>query len=341
MKGTETKIVSIERNDSKVTDIYAQHLEVRTIFDEWTTMSSEFVGKLPSFLKPLFTWVLGVTATRPHWEGKGHLIKAQKLTKLNSDTMVVMSDPQLKILHIIYRSPDGVVLQTTDNIEYAHHLGHIFSMDWATYSDVLFVGVRGGTCLFRFQDGKVTQQEFFAHPRGFDVDIVSVAPDGRMFATLSQNEDAIYIWDAFTRCSSKLHCTLGMGIGAQSNLSFSPNGEAFVFTTSLNEVIIVDTNSWKPISCGVFGTSIVASCWTADMYWLFSLEGSCNISYIHLESVNGEVSVTDVLQSPIEIDIEELLRTISIKVNLKDVYSIRSIVTDTSGKRLFVVWTFF
>ena len=122
--------------------------------------------------------------------------------------MVAVSDPQLNKVHILLISPDGAVRQETDGLVDRRTFDFVFSMDWATHSDTLFIGVRGGTCMWRFQEAGTFQNFFYPHERGFDVDIVSVAPDGRLFVTLSRDEDAVYVWDAIVGTSTKLICTM-------------------------------------------------------------------------------------------------------------------------------------
>jgi hypothetical protein len=101
--------------------------------------------------------------------------------------------------------------------------------------------------------------------------------------------------------------------------------------------VTVDSNSWLPTSCGQFPVPITASCWTEDLFWLYSLDGECSVRYIHFENCNGSVRSTEVLASPFEISIEDILTSARhpFEANLS-AYSISSLVVDYSTKRLCV-----
>ena len=49
---------------------------------------------------------------------------------------------------------------------------------------------------------------FLAHPYGKEIHEIAVSPHDRMFATLTREDNAIYIWDAHMGNYSSIYCMM-------------------------------------------------------------------------------------------------------------------------------------
>jgi hypothetical protein len=208
-----------------------------------------------------------------------------------------------------------------------HQVG-VYCLTWSPINDYLYVGTSGGVCCWRMsvQPGlaggaaqvRETMSYFYKHPKDMDVHCLQFSPSGRIFATTTEGERVVYVWDTATKVANALWCLEG-GLGA-GHLTWAPSGMHFCVSardsdwrtreTTNSAVVMVEADTWYPWSWVTPKANAEAESKVGALAWIdrshciyTEYQSPLQLFMVSMDSTTPNARPRSIMPAPVIIDL--------------------------------------
>lgn len=230
----------------------------------------------------------------------------------------------------------------------------IYCVTWNPVADVIYAGTSNGIISWTLEiindnnDNKlipnIKSNNTMSHPRGHAIHSIVFSPDGRIFASITEGERNIIIWDATAETNTAMWCMDGGVCCGPSGIAWSPSGMNVAVAAKDDNVqapgglVMLETFSWTRSSSS-FNNEIGLVAWLDYSHCIYNTRNSNTLYVLSMDPERPIAREQSAQPLPILLDTSIIISSLndSSGYNCSDIV-ISHIVTEPTGRYVAVMF---
>ena len=259
----------------------------------------------------------------------------------------------------IYWNSDQIDLSLNNNDNHNNNNNNnnsIYCLAWNPVNDVIYAGTSNGIISWTLEivndntnNNKlipsVKSSNFMSHPREHGIHSIAFSPDGRIFATITEGERNIIVWDAIAETNTAVWCMDGGVCAGPAGIAWSPSGMNIVVaakddnTRAPGGLVMLETLRWTRSSSS-FNNEIGLVAWLDYSHCIYNTRNSNTLYVLSMDPERPVAREQSAQPLPILLDTSVVLSSLDDSSNNSNGGDliIGNIVTEPTGRYVAVMF---